>query len=102
MVHPFLWICNPASLDVRLGFSLMIEVADTPELQRINISDRTENRPYLLRLVNFALLKQLKLLTCDTISSQFVLKSSRAHSGLNHLLARWLIRVGMVQSLRLS
>ena len=39
---------GPASYDLRLGGELMIEVADTPELQRLDISDRTKERPYWL------------------------------------------------------
>lgn len=91
MVHPFaLDLLNPASLDVRLGFNLMIEVADTPELQRIDISDRTEDNPYFLQPGEFCLAETIETFNLpDTISCQFVLKSSRARSGLNHLLAGW-------------
>ena len=91
MVHPFaLDLLNPASLDVRLGFNLMIEVADTPELQLIDISDRTEDHPYLLQPDEFCLAETIETFNLpDTISCQFVLKSSRARSGLNHLLAGW-------------
>ena len=91
MVHPFaLDLLNPASLDVRLGFNLMIEVADTPELQRIDISGRTEDNPYLLQPGEFCLAETIETFNLpDTISCQFVLKSSRARGGLNHLLAGW-------------
>jgi dCTP deaminase len=91
MVWPFdLDLLNPASLDVRLGFNLMIEVEDTPELQRIDISDRTEENPYLLQPGEFCLAETIETFSLpDTISAQFVLKSSRARAGVNHLLAGW-------------
>ena len=44
---------NPASYDLRL--EIMIEV-DTKDLQLLDISDRTEERPYWLTLGIFALL----------------------------------------------
>ena len=91
MVHPFaLDLLNPASLDVRLGFNLMIEVADTDELQRIDISDRTEDNPYFLQPGEFCLAETIETFNLpDTISCQFVLKSSRARGGLTHALAGW-------------
>ena len=91
MVHPFAMdLLNPASLDVRLGFNLMIEVADTPELQRVDISGRTEDNPYFLQPGEFCLAETIETFNLpDTISCQFVLKSSRARGGLNHLLAGW-------------
>ena len=91
LVHPFsLDLLNPASLDVRLGFYLMIEVADTPELQRIDISDRTKDNPYLLQPGEFCLAETVETFNLpDSISCQFVLKSSRARSGLTHALAGW-------------
>lgn len=91
MVHPFaLDLLNPASLDVRLGFNLMIEVADTDELQRVDISHRTADNPYFLQPGEFCLAETIETFNLpDTVSCQFVLKSSRARSGLNHLLAGW-------------
>ena len=91
MVWPFdLDLLNPASLDVRLGFNLMIEVEDTPELQRIDISDRTEENPYLLQPGEFCLAETEEIFHIpDSISAQFVLKSSRAREGYENLLAGW-------------
>ena len=89
MVHPFaLDLLNPASLDVRLGFNLMIEVADTPDLQRIDISDRTEDNPYMLQPGEFCLAETVETFNLpDTIAATFLLKSSRARGGLDHCMA---------------
>jgi dCTP deaminase len=91
MVVPFEpELLNPASLDVRLGNFLMVENICDPELLRIDISHRTEDEPFMLQPGEFCLAETLELFNLsDDISCQFVLKSSRARSGLNHLLAGW-------------
>ena len=49
MVSPFnLDLLNPASLDVRLGFNVMVEVADQQELVLMDIADRSKDDPYWL------------------------------------------------------
>jgi len=91
MVVPFdAELLNPASLDLRLGLYLMVENICDPELLRIDISDRTEDDPFMLQPGEFCLAETLELFNIpDDISCQFVLKSSRARDGLNHLLAGW-------------
>lgn len=91
MVWPFSAdLLNPASLDVRLGTNLMIEVMDSRELVQIDISTRTEEEPYLLLPGEFCLAETVEQFDLpEDISAQFVLKSSRAREGLNHLLAGW-------------
>lgn len=91
MVVPFdEELLNPASLDLRLGDHLMVESKFSPELVRIGIQDATEADPFILRPGEFCLAETLELFNLpDDISGQFVLKSSRARSGLNHLLAGW-------------
>lgn len=91
MVTPFEpELLNPASLDVRLGDELMIEVMDSRELIRVDISDRTKENPYLLLPGEFCLAHTVEEFCLpEDISAQFVLKSSRARAGLNHLLAGW-------------
>jgi len=91
MVWPFApELLNPASLDVRLGDHLMIESTESPELKRIDISGKTKNDPYLLLPSEFCLAETLEQWDIPAdISCQFVLKSSRAREGLNHLLAGW-------------
>ena len=91
MVWPFVpELLNPASLDLRLGNRLMIEVSDRRSLIEIDISDRTEEDPYYLAPSEFVLAETIETFNLpDDISAQFVLKSSRAREGLNHLLAGW-------------
>ena len=93
--HQLVWpfvpeLLNPASLDLRLGDRLMIEVSDKRELIDIDISDRTKKDPYYLAPSEFVLGETVETFNLpDNISAQFVLKSSRAREGLNHLLAGW-------------
>ena len=83
-------LLNPASLDLRLGLYLTVENICDPELIRVDISGRTEDDPFMLQPGEFCLAETLELFNIpDDISCQFVLKSSRARSGLNHLLAGW-------------
>ena len=91
MVVPFnAELLNPASLDVRLGDHLMIESMYQEDLLRMDISGKTEDDPYLLMPGHFCLAETCELFNLpDDISAQFVLKSSRARDGLNHLLAGW-------------
>ena len=91
MVVPFNpELLNPASLDVLLGDYLMVESIYSSELVRINIAERTEDDPFMLQSGEFCLAETRELFNLpNDISCQFVLKSSRARSGLNHLLAGW-------------
>lgn len=91
MVWPFdEKLLNPASLDVRLGSNLMIEVRDQPELMRIDISERTEDEPYLLLPGEVCLAETIEQFNLpDDISAEFVLKSSRARDFYGHMLAGW-------------
>ena len=62
MVVPFdPELLNPASLDLRLGDHLMIESIYSPELIRIDISDRTEDEPFMLQPGEFCLAETLGL-----------------------------------------
>jgi len=89
MVVPFdPELLNPASLDVTLGNHLMIEVEHTPELQLYSIEHCTEAEPYWLQPREFVLAKTREIFNLpDHVAAQFVLKSSRAREGLEHLLA---------------
>ena len=62
MVVPFdQKLINPASLDVRLGDNLMIETMYQEDLLRLDISNRTEDAPYLLMPGHFCLAETLEL-----------------------------------------
>ena len=90
MVSPFdPALVNPASLDVRLGDTLLIESAEGLELVRFPLGDYfTQEDPYLLRPGQFVLAQTIETFNLpDDIAAQFMLKSSRARSGLEHLMA---------------
>lgn len=91
MVVPFdPELINPASMDVLLGDRIMIEVPDSPELQLQSITGHTAENPYLLQPGEFCLAETLEIFNIpDTVAAQFVLKSSRAREGIEHLLAGW-------------
>jgi dCTP deaminase len=89
MVTPFdPALVNPASLDVRLGPTLLIESAEGLELVPYPLAGHTEENPYLLRPGQFVLAQTVETFhLMDDIAAQFMLKSSRARSGLEHLMA---------------
>ncbi|MGB0796698.1 MAG: dCTP deaminase [Paracoccaceae bacterium] len=91
MVWPFSEeLLNPVSIDVVLGNHLMIEVMDSKELIQIDISNRTEEDPYMLMPHEFCLAETMETFNLPSnISAQFVLKSSRAREGYENLLAGW-------------
>jgi|TARA_R100000084_G_scaffold85461_1_gene40386 dCTP deaminase len=83
-------LINPASLDLRLGNGIMIESIYSPELIRIDISEKTEDDPFMVQPGDFLLAETIEVFNLpDDISAQFVLKSSRARAGFNHMLAGW-------------
>jgi dCTP deaminase len=90
MVTPFdPALVNPASLDVRLGDTLLIESAEGLELVRFPLGDYfTQEDPYLLRPGQFVLAQTVETFHLpDDIAAQFMLKSSRAREGIEHLMA---------------
>lgn len=89
MVAPFdPALVNPASLDVRLGNRILIESAVSPELVPLSLADHSEAEPFLLLPGQFVLAQTLETFSLpEDIAAQFVLKSSRAREGLEHLLA---------------
>lgn len=92
MVVPFdPELVNPASIDVLLGDRLMVEVEDRRELQILGISHHTQANPYWLAPGEFCLAETREILNIpDFVAAQFVLKSSRAREGIEHLLAGWI------------
>jgi dCTP deaminase len=91
MIEPFNpTLINPASLDVTLGTNLYVEVEDGGLLPK-NISEHTRENPYLLLPNEFILAETAETFNIpDFISAQFVLKSSLARAGLEHLLAGYI------------
>ena len=83
-------LITPASLDLRLGNGIMVESIYSPELVRLDISDKTEDDPFMVQPGDFLLAETMEVFNLpDDISAQFVLKSSRARAGFNHMLAGW-------------
>ncbi len=91
MIEPFdPTLINPASLDVTLGTNLYVEVEDGGLLPK-DISEHTRANPYLLMPNEFILAETVETFNIpDFISAQFVLKSSLARAGLEHLLAGYI------------
>jgi dCTP deaminase len=89
MVTPFdPSLLNPASLDVCLGDTLLIESAESRELKPYPLHQHHELDPYLLVPGQFVLAPTAETFNLpDTIAAQFMLKSSRAREGLEHLMA---------------
>lgn len=81
-------LINPASLDVRLGDTLLIESAQSRELVQYPLHRHSETDPYELRPGQFCLAQTVETFNLpDNIAAQFMLKSSRAREGLEHLMA---------------
>lgn len=91
MITPFdPTLLNPASLDVTLGTSLYVETEGAGLLPK-DISEHTRESPYLLMPNEFVLAETAEVFNIpDFISAQFVLKSSLARAGLEHLLAGYI------------
>jgi dCTP deaminase len=89
MVYPFNPdLVNPASLDVRLGRHIRIESAESRELVLFDLEDFTQADPYLMRPGQFLLAETMETFNLPSdIAVQFMLKSSRAREGLEHLMA---------------
>ena len=91
MVAPFdPVLLNPASLDVRLGRHIMIEQASSPEMLLLDLEmdGYCEADPFMLRQGQFILAETVETFALpDNIAAQFMLKSSRAREGIEHLLA---------------
>jgi dCTP deaminase len=92
MITPFDdYLINPASLDVRLGDHIMIELRGQQDLHPADIINHTKENPYLLYPDEFILAQTLEVFNIpDNLSGQFALKSSLARSGFEHLLAGWI------------
>jgi len=89
MITPFdPALVNPASLDVRLGDLLLIESAQSPELVHYPLHRHSQDDPYELKPGQFCLAQTVEMFNLpDDIAAQFMLKSSRAREGLEHLMA---------------
>jgi dCTP deaminase len=84
-------LLNPASLDVRLGDTLLIESAESPALVPYPLRHHSEADPYMWRPGQFLLAPTQETFNMpDTVAGEFRLKSSRAREGADQALAVWL------------
>lgn len=84
-------LLNPASLDVRLGDTLLIERAGSRELVPYPLHQHSEANPYQWQPGQFLLAPTVETFNMpDTVAGEFRLKSSRAREGADQALAVWL------------
>lgn len=89
LVEPFQEaLLNPSSIDVLLGNTIMVEVADQSEMVEMDISDRTASNPYRMVPNEFCLAEVQEIVKLPPfLTAQFLLKSSRGREGYEHLMA---------------
>ena len=82
-------LLNPCSLDCLLRDEIIIESAQTPEMNtKLSIASYTKEDPYLLKPGQFILATTREVWNIpDNLAAMFMLKSSRAREGLEHLHA---------------
>jgi dCTP deaminase len=92
LVSPFLQeLVNPASLDVRLGENLLVELPTTTSLVPYSIAGHTKEKPFMLQPHEFVLAETMEEFDFpDCVAGQLALKSSRAREGIEHLLAGYI------------
>ena len=84
-------LVNPASLDVRLGENLLVELPTTTSLVPYSIAGHSKEKPFMLQPHEFVLAETLEEFRLpDCIAGQLALKSSRAREGIEHLLAGYI------------
>lgn len=83
-------LINPASLDCRLGHMIQLEAVGTSDMIEIDISEATQDEPFWLPPGGFMLAHTVETWCLnERLTAQFVLKSSRAREGIDHLNAGW-------------
>jgi dCTP deaminase len=81
-------LVNPASLDLRLGDTIMIESAENLNMRPLSIAGRTAENPYELKPGQFILAQTIEVFNMpENIAGLFFLKSSRAREGYENLHA---------------
>lgn len=84
-------LVNPASLDVRLGENLLVEMPQTSTLLPYSIAGHTQENPFMLQPREFVLAETLERFSFPTCTAgQLALKSSRAREGIEHLMAGYI------------
>lgn len=81
-------LVNPASLDLRLGDTIMIESAENLDMRPLSIAGRTAENPYELKPGQFILAQTIEVFNMpENIAGLFFLKSSRAREGYENMHA---------------
>jgi dCTP deaminase len=81
-------LLNPASLDLRLGNSVMLESVQSPSLIPLDIGRYSVEHPYELVPGQFVLAQTIEIFHMpEDIAGLFFLKSSRAREGYENLHA---------------
>ena len=81
-------LVGPASVDLRLGKNLLVEYPQQRELIHTSIVGTTPEDPYWLQPMEFVLAETIEVFHIpDEYCAQFVLRSSCARAGLQHLHA---------------
>lgn len=84
-------LLNPASLDVLLGDTLLIESAESRDLVPYPLHRHSEADPYHWQPGQFLLAPTRETFNMpETVAGEFRLKSSRAREGADQALAVWL------------
>ena len=82
-------LVNPASIDVRIGRSMLAEHYEGG-FQRIDLAHRRSYDPYMMQPGDFALVDLYEsIYVPNGYAVELKLKSSRAREGYNHSLAFW-------------
>lgn len=81
-------LINPASLDLRLGDTIMVESAEDLNMRPLSIAGSTADNPYWLKPGQFILAQTIEVFNMpEDIAGLFFLKSSRAREGYENLHA---------------
>lgn len=81
-------LVNPASLDVRLGETILIEQEKSRALRSYSLCNYTKDTPFLLMPGEFILAETKEMFNMpEDVAAHFALKSSCARAGFEHLLA---------------
>lgn len=81
-------LLNPASIDVRVGDTLLAETADA--WRHVDLTNYDEENPFWLQPNAFVLVSTRETFNLpDNIAAEFRIKSSRAREGYTNALAVW-------------
>jgi dCTP deaminase len=86
--HTDVSLVNPASIDIRVGNTIMIEQMDSDDMRTVQLAGRSE--PYMMAPGEFILAATLERIRVPVdMALELKLKSSRAREKYNHSLAFW-------------